>query len=228
MHQPQLLWFRKALFQVHLWLGIAIGLYICIISITGSAIVFRRELAQWLIPRGSDFDNGFPAAVRVMEWFVDLHDNLLAGSLGRDINGVAALLVTILILTGGVIWWPGRTRWLRSLIAARPAKTRRFSWHLHSAFGFWGFVLLFGWAFTGVYFAFPEPFEWAFNYYDTDPTDFERPGEGVLLTLIRWHFGRFGGLSIRVLWVILGLLPTVMFVTGFIVWWKRVVSRAVR
>jgi uncharacterized iron-regulated membrane protein len=41
------------------------------------------------------------------------------------------------------------------------------------------------------------------------------------LTFIRLHFGRFGGLSIRILWVILGLLPTVLFVTGFIVWWKR-------
>ncbi|NNC65037.1 MAG: PepSY domain-containing protein, partial [Gammaproteobacteria bacterium] len=48
-----------------------------------------------------------------------------------------------------------------------------------------------------------------------------RPGEEMLLTLIRWHFGRFGGLTIRVLWVILGLIPAAMFVTGFIVWWKR-------
>ncbi len=228
MQNPQSTLFRRALYQVHLWIGIAMGLYLCVISISGSAVVFRREFARWLMPPDRAVEDGFPPAIRVMEWFVDLHDNLLAGQLGRDINGVAALLVLILVLTGAVIWWPGRRRWRRSLIVIRPAKTPRFSWHLHSALGFWGFVLLFGWAITGVYFAFPEPFEWAFNTYDTDPTDFERPGEGVLLTLISWHFGRFGGLSIRITWVVLGLLPAVLFTSGFIVWWKRVVTRAVQ
>ena len=222
---PQALPFRKALFQVHLWLGVASGLYICVISISGSAVVFRRELVRWLLPRDQEVPDSYPTALRVMEWLVDLHDNLLAGSLGRDINGVFGILVTTLVLTGLIIWWPGRSRWRRSAIVIRPAKTSRFSWHLHSAIGIWSFILLFGWAFTGVYFAFPEPFEWAFNYFDSDPTDFDRPGEGILLMLISWHFGRFGGLEIRILWVILGLLPAVLFVTGFVVWWKRVVSR---
>jgi uncharacterized iron-regulated membrane protein len=223
---PQSLWFRRALFQIHLWVGIAIGLYI--ISVSGSAVVFRRELARWLMPRGTELENGFPPAIRVMEWLVDLHDNLLAGALGRDINGIFALLITVLVLTGAVIWWPGRRRWRRSVTPVRSREIGRFSWHLHSSLGLWGFVLLFSWAITGVYFAFPEPFEWAFNHYDTDPTDYERPGEGILLVLIRWHFGRFGGLSIRILWVILGLLPAILFATGFIVWWKRVVSRALQ
>ena len=81
--------------------------------------------------------------------------------------------------------------------------------------------MMLGWALTGIYFAFPEPFEWFFNTFDSDPTDFERPGEGILLVFIDLHFGRFGGLSIRILWVILGLLPAALFLTGFIVWWKR-------
>jgi len=228
MQLPQSLRLRRALFQVHLWVGIAIGLYIVMISVTGSAVVFRRELARWLLPPGTAAENGFPMAMRLMEWLVDLHDNLLAGSLGRDINGVFAILISVLILTGAVIWWPGRKRWRRSVVPARPGNTARFSWHLHSALGLWGFVLLFSWAFTGIYFAFPEPFEWFFNTYDDDPTDFERPGEGILLVLIRWHFGRFGGISIRILWVILGLIPAALFITGFIVWWKRVASRALQ
>src|ERR1700730_17597356 len=48
--QPQSLWARKALFQVHLWTGIGVGLYILTISISGSAVVFRRELAKLLLP----------------------------------------------------------------------------------------------------------------------------------------------------------------------------------
>src|SRR5713226_6989816 len=44
--RPQNLWIRRALFQVHLWTGIAIGLYVLVISVTGSAIVFRNEVYQ--------------------------------------------------------------------------------------------------------------------------------------------------------------------------------------
>src|SRR2546422_821472 len=41
---PQNVWARKALFQIHLWTGIATGLYILLISVSGSALVFRNEL----------------------------------------------------------------------------------------------------------------------------------------------------------------------------------------
>jgi len=44
LERPQGLWFRKAVFQVHLWVGIGVGLYVLAISLSGSAIVFRREL----------------------------------------------------------------------------------------------------------------------------------------------------------------------------------------
>lgn len=222
LDRPQSEPLRKALYTIHLWVGIATGLYVLVISVSGSAVVFRRELSRWLLPPERNLDGGFPVALRVMEWLVDFHDNLLAGSLGRDINGIGALLVTLMVLTGAVIWWPGRRHWRRSAMVIRPSRTRRFSWHLHSAIGLWSFVLLFGWAFTGIYFAFPEPFEWFFNTFDDDPLDLTRPGEGILLTLIQLHFGRFGGLGVRIAWVILGLVPAILFVTGFTVWWKRI------
>ena len=44
LQRPQSLWIRKALFQVHLWVGLGIGLYVLAISISGSAIVYRREI----------------------------------------------------------------------------------------------------------------------------------------------------------------------------------------
>jgi uncharacterized iron-regulated membrane protein len=50
LRQPKTVWFRKALFQVHLWTGIALGLYVFVISVTGSAIVFRNELYNSLWP----------------------------------------------------------------------------------------------------------------------------------------------------------------------------------
>jgi uncharacterized iron-regulated membrane protein len=44
--RPQSLWVRKLLFQIHLWTGITVCLYVAVISLSGSAIVLRRELEQ--------------------------------------------------------------------------------------------------------------------------------------------------------------------------------------
>jgi uncharacterized iron-regulated membrane protein len=45
VHRPQQLLLRKAFFQIHLWTGIAVMLYVAVISVSGSAIVYRREVA---------------------------------------------------------------------------------------------------------------------------------------------------------------------------------------
>jgi uncharacterized iron-regulated membrane protein len=43
---PQRTFLRRALFQVHLWTGIALALYAIAIGISGSALVFKDELEQ--------------------------------------------------------------------------------------------------------------------------------------------------------------------------------------
>ena len=140
VYQPQALPLRRVLYQVHLWLGITVGLYVVVISISGSAVVFRRELTRWLLPDGNIPNTGYPWALVILEWFVDLHDNLLFGSIGRDLNGVGAVFVAVIVLTGTFIWWPGRQRWKQSLIV-QWTQAQRFSWHLHSAIAFWSFWL---------------------------------------------------------------------------------------
>jgi len=47
LRQPQRIWLRRASFQIHLWIGLAIGLYIVMLSITGSALVYRNELDRY-------------------------------------------------------------------------------------------------------------------------------------------------------------------------------------
>src|SRR5262245_910992 len=44
LQQPQRVWLRRALFQVHLWTGLALGVYVVVLSVTGSALVYRAEL----------------------------------------------------------------------------------------------------------------------------------------------------------------------------------------
>jgi uncharacterized iron-regulated membrane protein len=47
---PQNVWLRKALFQLHLWSGIGIGLYVLVISVTGSIVVYSNELYRAATP----------------------------------------------------------------------------------------------------------------------------------------------------------------------------------
>jgi uncharacterized iron-regulated membrane protein len=276
---------RRILVRVHMWIALGLGLYIVVLSVSGSAIVFRRELNQWVVPRTvastegerltgesllaavetafpgaevievreprrperpvfialerdgarmerlfdpyavRDLGETFPPVLQAMEWLVDLHDNLLAGQTGRLLNGIGGAFFMVLIVTGAWLWWPGARSVPRGLKIGRPQASRRFIWQLHSVLGIVSFALLFVWAITAIYFAFPEPFEGTIDYFDEDPNDLVRPGEAVVLKLIELHFGRFGGLGVRSLYVVLGLLPAFLFATGVVLWWTRVVRR---
>jgi uncharacterized iron-regulated membrane protein len=288
---PQRLWFRKALFQIHLWTGIGVGVYILLVSISGSLLVYRNELYRAATPdpiivaasgtrlspdelkeaairaypgyaitrvflvsnpdqavaigltRGSDtkerlFDpytgrdlgNSIARAILFLSWLLDLHDNLLFGRTGRLVNGIGALCLLTLALTGAVIWWPGARMWRRSLTPHRNVSWKRFTWDLHSAMGFWSvpFLLLFG--ITGVYLSYPDPFQ---AFADSiEPPTADNAGFRAVDTVTYWlaylHFGRFGGWSTKLIWAVLGMAPACLFVSGALMWWIRVVRRARR
>jgi uncharacterized iron-regulated membrane protein len=46
IHRPQQLGVRRLNFQVHLWVGIILTLYVIVIGVTGSILVFRTELER--------------------------------------------------------------------------------------------------------------------------------------------------------------------------------------
>jgi len=52
VHRPRQLWLRRALFQIHLWAGIALSLYVVVIALSGSILVFENELTGTTLPRG--------------------------------------------------------------------------------------------------------------------------------------------------------------------------------
>lgn len=224
---------------MHLWCGIGLGLYVFFISVTGSVLVYRNELYVAAMPAstgdGADL-GGSPTGVRLVSMLIDLHDNLLAGPMGRTVNGVGAGAVILMVLTGLVIWWPGRRRWRRSLTLRRGVGWKRFTWDLHSVIGFWGssFVLVF--ALSGLYLCFPEVFH---NFADrleppTEANAGTRFVDGVLYWLAFLHFGRLNGIGLpcdgpglcdqltKAVWAVVGLAPAALFATGATFWWNRV------
>lgn len=50
-------------------------------------------------------------------------------------------------------------------------------------------------------------------------------GDGVVYWISLLHFGTFGGVGVKILWTVLGLAPVVLFVTGSLMWWNRVLSK---
>lgn len=322
LRRPKSLWIRKALFQVHLWTGIALGLYVLVISLTGSAIVFRNELynALWPGPKmvaisgarlahdqlrdaarrafpnykvswiwdarqpnqapnraieiwldrrghkkerlfdpytGQDLGESRPYSLQFMAWLADLHINLLSGNKGRLVNGVGAIFVVVLSMTGAVLWWPGARTWKRGLAIQQTSNWKLFNWQLHSVIGLWmlPFVFLFG--LVGTYAGFPRPFQVFVNkiapldVYRLEPQAslqgqvsfipvdapavrprFVRPKLSTGDEIIRWfsylHFGNFGGWPSKAAWTIIGLAPAFLFVTGLLMWWNRVLLPAAR
>ena len=367
-HPRRLRW-RKVLFQIHLWTGIAVGLYLLLIGITGSALVFREEMEHALYhdlmePSAGAYAEPHPGIVAerlrkqfpdytltsvflpgveiksvfaylrkdgrymaafvdpagggvlgtvrqeesFLRWLQDLHFNLLSGATGRIVNGVGALFLLLLCMTGLVVWWPGIRNWRRGLTVDFSKKWKRVNWDLHSAAGFWTAVLLLMWAVTGAYCAWPREFaalvncfspvsvaavpkpdprapapttppppldallaearmrspgaklagvvfpasakgNWviymareAVGEYETTDYHYFDPRTGKHLAVWRrglsrstgdvvmgWlgplHFGNFGGIGLKILWVILGLTPPVLFVTGFLMYWNRSLSK---
>jgi uncharacterized iron-regulated membrane protein len=57
-----------------------------------------------------------------------------------------------------------------------------------------------------------------------EPTPATRTAGDVIMAWVApLHVGNFGGMGVRVAWLVLGLAPALLFVTGFIMWWTRVV-----
>ena len=318
IYRPQNVWLRKALFQVHLWVGIGLGIYVFLISVSGSAIVFRNEISKafskspkivpvsgtklshdelkaavlrgypaysvsyiwdskrpdeatevWILHgnknkmrlfdpyTGKDLGDSVPLILRTLTFMIDLHVNLLAGRTGRVANGIGAMLTTVLVITGAILWWPGVQTWRKSLVVRRESNWKKFNWSLHSAAGFWTFAFVLVWGVTGIFVVFPTPFEQAINvvlplqFYRLDyssPPPRQAPPPSVAIgpnrglrrlppiqrsagdQVVRWlyylHFGNFAGSGTKAIWVIFGFAPIVLFITGLLMWWNRVLSKA--
>ena len=185
---------------------------------------------------GSDLGDTIPTKFWLVTELLDLHDNLLAGETGRKVNGIGAFAVLAVLLTGMVIWWPGSNAWRRSLTLQRGLGWKRLNWQLHSVIGFWSMAFTLVFALSGIYLCFPEVIQDFADWIEplTPANAGRRVGDQLIYWLAYLHFGRIKGIGIpcsgpglcdqatKATWAIFGIAPAVMFVTGAIMWWNRV------
>lgn len=212
VYSPRKLWLRRALFQIHLWAGIFLTLYIVVIALTGAILVFQDELTATTLstslhhydPRHtapvpavmSAFREAYPSCIVTnlttpfptipayrlratdrehhelyfvadpvtaaihaqphtwVEWVQDLHVYLLLGEAhGEQVNGIGAIILLLLTLSGIVLWWPGLKHWSRGLGLSFRHNWRRINYDAHNAIGFWTLFIVSWWALSGIYFA---------------------------------------------------------------------------
>jgi len=240
--RPKSTWIRKLVFQLHLWSGILLGFYAVVVCASGSAIVFRNDIYDWLESGGRAVSYK-GALYHWLSWLGKLHGSLLMDGAGMTANAIGGFLIVALCLTGMIVWWPGLANWRRALSISANVGWKRFVFDLHSAVGFWTFAVLLMWGLTGGYFVFPEPFRAAIAFFTpiTAPPAFQtaarsvvprRPpltlGAQILRGFSNAHYGTFGGWGVKVLWVILGLAPAVLFSTALLMWSSRVLAPAMR
>src|SRR3970040_1207236 len=86
VHRPHSLTLHKVLFQVHLWLGIGVGLYILVISLTGAAVVFCSEMQHAMYPGFFPAEKaGTPGA-----HIADVAENMKSAYPEHELAGVSA------------------------------------------------------------------------------------------------------------------------------------------
>lgn len=270
------------------------------------ALVYTRGAAHFLLidPYTAGLLLDFTPKGTAVQWIDQMHSNFFLGRTGRVINGVGALVLLLLALTGALIWWPGRGLFLRRTRVDFGASWRRINFDLHHVLSFWtfaGFVLL---SVTGAFFTWPQFYRATVaRFFVVDPPQPLRvappegsaalplaeliaaaeraapgrptrslqlpgsPGQPLQVIqrgdgdpehrtnitihvnpytaevlridryesqpagnrILAWigplHGGSFGGWPVRLLYALLGLVFPALFLTGFLMWWQRVVRR---
>lgn len=354
---------RTVFAQIHLWLGLALGLYWLMLGVTGSLLVFGREIDRTLeasvltVRVPADTSKRAPLSV-ILARFRERHPNavvkyilyprtpdgvhsirlgeaspsqryiyqnpytgeivgertrtsslygtlcylhfyLAAGQKGWEANGWGAILSTMLLISGLVLWWPtARGQWRVRLSVRWRGGYKKLVHDLHNVTGVYPLIALLIFSLTAIEFAFSEQVK-GFVYTLTRTPKFEKPkvpspanpgaqrldvdtlvargdaaydgrlyrvnfpqkptepfvvrkewndwnetrnnveiylnpftgqilhikdtrrarmGEQIVQAIIPLHFGLWGGLPTRILYVFLGLSPVVLAVTGFLKW----------
>lgn len=114
----------------------------------------RRFITVLLDPASGRILGELPQR-KIIRLLHSLHFELTLGRAGRIINGVGALLLTVMGLSGVILWWRGR-RWREGLKVRRGQPALTTHHELHNAVGIWAALALLMWGITGAAFIFPQ------------------------------------------------------------------------
>jgi uncharacterized iron-regulated membrane protein len=137
----------------------------------------------------------------------EFHINLLLHEHGRISQFAGGFAITLVALSGIVLWWPRSAKWTRHLGIRRAARGTRLAWESHRAVGFWSSCLVLALSGTGAMLALQSR-----GFL----------GDRALDWMYRIHTGLFAGEFVRTLVLCAAMLALLaLSVTGALVSWKR-------
>ena len=172
---------------------------------------------------GADLGDPLSPMESVVDWLVDFHANLLSGTTGRlwkwnwfDCCNADFANRTRVVVAGSEELAAQHRHQLESKVSTIQLDRAQCDRVL---------VLAYCCADVGAL---------AVSTSDFPSVVFGALGDSQFMTwLVRLHFGRFGRLRkvswfywpLSTLWVVLGLIPVVIAITGFLMWWNRVLRK---
>lgn len=149
---------RRTLFLIHKWLAIPFGVFISIMCFTGAILVFKNEIAS-LLSCNADEIQFFKAVTKLHRWLFIVPDNPHGGmSIGRFIMGLSAIVATLIMITGAVLWIPRSKKMLKSrLVVSFNKGIHRFVYDSHVSLGIYAFIFVTLMSLTGPV--------WSFSWY---------------------------------------------------------------
>ncbi len=147
---------RKFCLKIHRWFALPLGVIMAILCFSGLAILLIKDLAPLFDMNAKEMPI-YTMVVRLHRWLFMKPENAHEGgqSLGRILTAVSAICMSIVLLSGVVIWWPKTKKALKSRLTVSTNKGfRRFVYDSHVSLGIYVFIFLFLMALTGPVFSF--------------------------------------------------------------------------
>lgn len=177
---------RRLVVVTHRWLGLATFVILAIVGTTGVVLQLQE---RW---------DDIPSVHRLHRLSSRLHETLLLGALGRWLVVIASALAVLGEVGGLVLWWKGKTLWIRR------SGWRGICFDLHHAVGLVFFPVMVVLAATGVLMAVWPAGQWSRVRYVVGVL---HNGHFVLPVYLFYTLGTLGFL--------------VLGVTGLVIWWPK-------
>lgn len=234
---------RKFFSRIHLWLSIPFGLVISVICLTGALLVFEDDITRLMMPAPTavqpvelhvadgNAQSGVVATAspqqpkpeklaffvelrKLHRWLLDPPVSKGASSVGRIIIGCSAMAMSVIIISGLIIWVPHSLKALHNRLTITTGKGPIRLWHdAHTALGIYAMIFLLLSALSGP--------TWSFGWYKDLAVSLCGGDPSIRQVFLELHTGSWGGIFSKILQFGAGLIGAMLPLTGYYMWWKR-------
>lgn len=151
---------------------------------------------------------------KIHRWLLNPPSSKEGSSVGRVVVGLSSMAMSIILISGLIIWIPRSLKALRNRMTITASKGRLRLWHdAHTALGFYALIFLLLSALIGPTWSFTWYRDFCVNLFGGDPA--------VRRVFLELHTGSWGGYTSKILQFAAVLIGAILPLTGYYMWWRR-------